>query len=284
MAVFFFISGYIIEKTSRIENTKDFFIFLKKKTIQLMLPFIMWQFIVRKFFFVTDWQMLTWSDIMDGFIHPSLWFLLTLYGYMFAFAGFRIIANLEIKRLHNKWGGVKIIYFLFIEFALFLAWKLTGDFRLATLYLPYFSAGIFLSTFNKEKWLGNKIMGTISLLIISLCTCFWISGATSITNIILKIFVSFAVIQLTYIICQINWNIKQDDFVRQCGICSLSIYVIHWTFLPMTPYSPLLPQNELYGLIITTLLGIIIAYACILINQLIGLLPIMRLLLLGQSK
>lgn len=105
MAVFFFISGYIIEKTSRIENTKDFFIFLKKKTIQLMLPFIMWQFIVRKFFFVTDWQMLTWSDIMDGFIHPSLWFLLTLYGYMFAFAGFRIIANLEIKRLHNKWGG-----------------------------------------------------------------------------------------------------------------------------------------------------------------------------------
>ena len=40
----------------------------------------------------------------------------------------------------------------------------------------------------------------------------------------------------------------------------------------MTPYSPLLPQNELYGLAINIFLGIVVTYACIFIN----LFPIIR--------
>lgn len=105
MAVFFFISGYIIEKTSRLTSAKDILSFLKKKTIQLMLPFIMWQFVVRKFFFTSDWQMLTWNDVIDGFVHPALWFLLTLYGYMFTYVGFKAINLLRIKYLRLPTGG-----------------------------------------------------------------------------------------------------------------------------------------------------------------------------------
>lgn len=105
MAVFFFISGYIIEKTSRMTSLQDIRLFLKKKTIQLMLPFIMWQFVVRKFFFATDWQIITWNDVAEGFAHPTLWFLLTLYGYMFAFAGLNLINTFKIKHLNTIWGG-----------------------------------------------------------------------------------------------------------------------------------------------------------------------------------
>ena len=283
MAVFFFISGYIIEKTSRMTSLQDIRLFLKKKTIQLMLPFIMWQFVVRKFFFTTDWQIITWNDVAEGFAHPTLWFLLTLYGYMFAFAGLNLINTFKIKHLNTIWGG-GVIYFVFIQIVLLFAWKITGNFHLATLYFPYFSTGILMSALSKEKWLENKTAGTISLISICLCTCFWTSGATSIINIILKILVSFAVIQLIYIVCQMDWNAKTDKFIQKCGICSLGIYVIHWTFLPMTPYSPLLPQNELYGLAITIFLGIVVTYACIFINQFINLFPIIRLLLLGKNK
>lgn len=93
MALFFFVSGYIIEQTSKIETIRDSIHFLKKKTYQLLLPFLVWQLICNRYFFSTDWTLLSIADIQDVFLKPSLWFLLTLYGYMYLFVGYRLITK-----------------------------------------------------------------------------------------------------------------------------------------------------------------------------------------------
>lgn len=100
MAVFFFISGFIWEKTARVETLSAAGKFLVKKTRQLFLPLVVWNF-VSPFFFTTDWQMLTLADVVETYHEPHLWFLLTLYGYAFYFAAFRIF---------SKWGGRKSTY------------------------------------------------------------------------------------------------------------------------------------------------------------------------------
>lgn len=96
MGVFFFISGYIWERTAQISNVKEGMTYLIKKTIQIMLPFMVWSFLVYPYFFQTDWKSWNIELIIQEFTNPHLWFLLTLYAYGFYFVLFK---------LFNKWGG-----------------------------------------------------------------------------------------------------------------------------------------------------------------------------------
>lgn len=105
MAVFFFVSGYILSVTTRINTIQDGLRFLYKKTIQLMLPLVVWQLLVTPYFFTDTWVPLTTKDVIDVFKEPHLWFLLTLYGYMFAFAFY-------VYLFKNKSGGEFYIGYL----------------------------------------------------------------------------------------------------------------------------------------------------------------------------
>ena len=277
MAVFFFVSGYIIEQTASIDSMADGIKFLKKKTIQLLLPLLVWQLVCNRYFFSTDWTWWTMADIQDVFLHPCLWFLLTLYGFMFLFVGYKI--------LMHRCGGVKIVYWLLAQVCLAIVWKYTGEFKLATLYLVYFAMGVMVKAYGKEAWLCHKTTAAISVLVICLATCFWTSGATSVMNILLKVMVSFAVIQLIYILCtESKWNMLADRFVQRCGICSIAIYILHWAFLPLSPYHPLLPQNELIGLLVTSLGALVIAYVCCCLFELIKRIPMLSLWIFGLNK
>lgn len=278
MAVFFFVSGYIIEKTSSIGNSKEAVRFLWKKTQQLMLPFLIWQFLVWPYFFKTSWELPLPATIIEGFVHPGLWFLLTLYGYMLCFAGYKLLCV-------NIRGGV--IYWIVIMLLLVVLWKFVAilDFHLSVLYLPYFSAGVLVSGCRKEAWLDNRLLAFFSLFIVCLATCFWTSGATSPINVLLKVVVSFAVIQLTWLICvRCHWNKKADTYVQRCGTMSLAIYVVHWTFLTLRPYHLMLPQNELLALLLATVIALLIAEASMMIKRLVAQIPIADYLLFGVNR
>lgn len=75
MAVFFFVSGYIINQTARIGNLKQAFEFVWKKTKPLVIPLLFWGLIVNHYFFTTDWHLLTIDDIVNEWHRPALWFL-----------------------------------------------------------------------------------------------------------------------------------------------------------------------------------------------------------------
>lgn len=94
LAVFFFVSGYIWSKTSTINTPQQALTFLLKKSRELLIPLIAWQ-ILTPYFFTTHWQLPTTTDLIQIFTKPHLWFLLTLYGYCFYFAIFKLI---------DKWG------------------------------------------------------------------------------------------------------------------------------------------------------------------------------------
>lgn len=279
MAVFFFVSGYILEKTAHIESYGDAMRFLRKKTIQLALPLIVWQLVCYRYFFSTDWQPLGIADVLSVFTQPKLWFLLTLYGYMFAFVAYRLVCRIKIAS-----GGVKVLFWLLPQLLLLTLWRKTGEFHLSALYLPYFAFGVIVSSMGKENWLADKRIGTLSMLAICLATCFWTSGHTSVVNVAIKLVVSVAVIQIVYLICsEMEWGNKANRFAQKCGRDSLAIYILHWIFLPLSPYHYLLPQNELIGMYLTTVFALIIAYVCCWIYSLVGKFPILKLIMFGQK-
>ena len=279
MGVFFFISGYIWERTAQISNVKEGMTYLIKKTIQIMLPFMVWSFLVYPYFFQTDWKSWNIELIIQEFTNPHLWFLLTLYAYGFYFVLFK---------LFNKLGGAKlgIAFWLTSIAILTFIWYKYEMFKLALLYMPYFAAGTLMSQTNTtEKIFNNHLISNIGLLCIFLLMAFWTSGATSMLNIGIKLIVTFSVILLTYMTCTcLSWNKHFDNFIIECGKQSLPIYIIHWNFLHIFDIKPVLPQNELLAFIPVFLFAVIICYTCILFKKIIQLFPVMNLFLFGDYQ
>lgn len=276
MAVFFFISGYIWEKTAHINNMAEAMSFLVKKTRQLLLPLLVWN-IVTPYFFHTDWQLPTVSTFVEVFTEPHLWFLLTLYGYCFYFVLFK---------LFNKWGGRYGIAFWVLSYILlFIVWRKFGLFKFETLYFVYFAVGTLVAgnKWVEEKGLSNSVVSVLSFIAILLLTNFWVSGQTSVLNVVIKMVVSCSVIVVTYLSCtRLNWNVHFDSFIRQCGQFSLAIYVMHWIFLHVWTDVDI-PQNELLAFFPVFLYAVIICYACILLKKIVALSPFMDFVLFGNK-
>lgn len=86
IGIFFFVSGYILDKVVCLNSFYEVLIFILKKTIQLMVPFFVWGVIAKHYFFAVSPSAITFEDLISQWTAPTLWFLLTLYGYMYYFA------------------------------------------------------------------------------------------------------------------------------------------------------------------------------------------------------
>ena len=279
MAVFFFVSGYIIQSTAKISGLKDVVRFIWKKCKQLLLPFVVWGLLVNNFFFKSEWSILTIQDLVDEWHHPSLWFLLTLFGYMLWYGLYGLVTR------NVRMGGAKIMFWL-IALALNAAlWKVTGDFGTSLNYLPYFAIGVLFADLNKVDILGNKYLSILALPIIFLVTSFWSSGSGSFLNLGLKFLVSISVIIVIYRLCtELDWNSRINGFISMCGINSLAIYCVHRYFtniwMPNVPFT----NNEFLALLYATCLAIILCYLCVFFKRIVQQSPLTDFLLFGTSR
>lgn len=283
MALFFFISGFILDTTAKINSPKESAVFLGKKSIQLLLPFAVWTFIVDNYFFRPEWSAISIDSIVAEFINPHLWFLPILFCFSILF----IFYKSGIKMAGKGGGGkVAILFWGLATVALFLLWYRWGILKMAALYIVYFAGGVIISRFNSiDKLFRNQILSTIALAVIFLVLPFWQSGATSITNIIIKMAVSFGVILIVYNLCtRLTWNKYWNDFILACGKYSLAIYVSHWAFLHIFDSKPTIVQNELVAFLPILGYAILICFTCILFKKLIHLFPAADLALFGEYK
>lgn len=73
MGVFFFVSGYIINKTSNINNIYSCFSFIKKKFLQLIIPLLFWG-ILTHYLFAKDVYLISYEDLYSQWKEPHLWY------------------------------------------------------------------------------------------------------------------------------------------------------------------------------------------------------------------
>lgn len=257
MGVFFFVSGYIIDKTSKINDINSFSACIKKKFLQLMVPFFFWG-ILSNYVFSRHFSPLSINEIFDEWEHPTLWYLLTLFGYVIPFAFYKLIWN-------KKSIFMKILFWIIWNAILFVIWKYTNELKFAAIYLPFFTLGVIVSEYDKiESYFNNKWLGTFALISILLLTNFFVSGSTSSFNSIIKIILTVSAVIALYQLCNVNWNKYIDSFISQCGLYSIAIYAIHWYFLDISFIPKYIDtNNELIVFLISTFIGVIISYVCI---------------------
>ena len=274
MPLFFFVSGYIINKVTKIDNGVGVIKFYKKKAINLLIPTITWSLIVDHLFFSNELQLPTWNDIINCFTEENhLWFLTTLF-YMMIIVGlyrFAVIKNKKILSLFVLMLSFGIFTILYINF---------GILKKCISNSPYFFGGLLISTYPLlEKLIRNNYIYAISILIFCCISRHWIMENMSLSNIIIHIISALTGIIVIYnLVNRVHWNNYIDRLIRLVGINTLSIYVAHWYFMDTVSLS----SNWLFALIQLIICSIIIALVCIGIDKLLSNLKIFRLLFYGK--
>lgn len=276
MGVFFFVSGFIMEKTCKVDGIRTALLYIRKKFLQLMVPFLFWGF-MSKYIFSRELLPITMVDVLHQWKEPSLWYLLTLFGYVIPFA----ISRAVIKK-HNAVFLKGAFWLLYVATLLFV-WKTTGELRFAIVYIPYFVLGIAVSEYNALKTLfENRWLGTLSICLVLLLTNYYSSGAQSLLNTLIKLVVTFSVVVLLYQLCNGKWNTRVDKFISKCGVYSIGIYALHWPFINIdsitTSFST---SNELLAALVALLISLVISSFCIFIKKKLSLYPVIDGVMFG---
>ena len=100
MPLFFFISGYIAQKTVHIHQVTHLIPFILKKARALLIPMFVWQLFASKLFLTDEW--ITFDNINPLYVwnNPSLWFLKDLFLIFIIYSVYNLI--IESYKLKNK--------------------------------------------------------------------------------------------------------------------------------------------------------------------------------------
>lgn len=163
MPLFFAISGYIAQKVYKpMGGTKKILLFIKKKAIALLIPFLVWDLIVYKLFLssVLGWP--TFEDAIHEFTHPRLWFLLTLFLIFVGYSLFSYMSNIWNEQ-RRAIVDLMIIISVFLLYGIYYIAHLRAV--QVVLYSIPFYMGLMIAKYSSlEKIVFNEYVFGLSFL------------------------------------------------------------------------------------------------------------------------
>lgn len=287
MPFFFFLSGYIANKTTKIEVPKDSFNFLRKKAISLLIPFFSWALVFRYCFTAEanySIQVLI-ETLTNQLINPGLWFLLSLFEIMVVYALFVLISK-KINRQNDiirEIGLFSAIIILFLVMNNLLSGKLLSF----LLNLSFFFVGVFLSKFEILRILVQKktiyLASGLSLMLLISHYNFNDSFLSIMKG--LKVIISLSAIAFFYNLSQILVLPEVfNKILGDWGRSTMVIYVTQFQFFIILSGTNLIPSDTSIVLlgIIAIPLSLLLIYLCIGLGKIAETMPALNLFLYGK--
>lgn len=282
MPLFFAISGYITQRLTTICTLNEYLGFIKKKFISLIIPLLVWSLIVNHFFFVEQWEVVTWQNILDCIASPGLWFLKMLFIILCFYGIFNWLTNvLKIK------GIFKIIISL-IPIALFtfasVYIKLEGINLIMFSYAFYL--GVVISKYsNIEKLCSNDLWVAVIACVFMMLSTQWNFGGDYMDDLYKVIISTCAFILCLNIFRKGQFNIRIKHALQALGINSLAIYIIQFYLCHIditNSIGNILKVPSIILFIIAIVLAVPICYICIFISKIINANKLLSFFLLGK--
>lgn len=165
MPLFMFLSGYLYSKTTKIDSIKDYFKFIKKKAINLGIPFVffyMIHIVINIIFSKSVNTKFGIEEISQIFIKPiaPFWFLYALF---FIFLLIPIIEKLSKKNRN-------IVLLITLVLYVIHSWIRTNIYALDIFmqYSFYFYLGVFISNKKNQIICGiNQILNIILYIVVA---------------------------------------------------------------------------------------------------------------------
>lgn len=287
MPFFFFLSGYVAYKTSKIDSFKSIPLYIKNKAIALLIPMLSWP-LIHKYFFTNanDYSLDSIGNILLSEIaNPGLWFLKMLFEIFVIYSVFHIISNSLNSRKTITIDLLLITSsYLLFGFVLYL----TEDHGIITFILNYsfFMVGVFLSKFNLVlKIIENKYIASFGTLIFMLIVGHYVFLQSDLLLMkALKIIISLtAIVSFYTVFKKIGLPIWLDSYLSKLGQKSLLIYVTHFSFFSLLSSNILLAKEISTPLLLLIIIpiSIILMSFCIAIGNVIAVFPFLNFLFYG---
>lgn len=301
MPLFFFISGYISQKRSNINNAQEWFSSVTKKVKIQLLPTL--------FFGIIFTYCYLHRDIYELLLHKSK------YGYWFTICllwMFVILYTLTLltKKCSNRKKVLTLVatsmflYALKTIFNNYETLRTLGDIlclHQLLMYFHFFSAGYIAAMYKEHfnRCLNNQfiIMFAIAVFIvlsyvaINFDDAEWSSGLMRIYRLM-----SFPLLGYAGIIIVYNYfRVYEDSFstskplgriLQYIGKRTLDIYMLHYFFLPQLPQLELIfsnPQNSVLELSVCIILSLMIVGICLIVSNVLRTSPIIARNLFGAK-
>lgn len=168
--------------------------------------------------------------------------------------------------------------------ALFVVFRCTGELKFAAVYVPYYAMGVWTASYEQvETWLSRRWVGTASVVSVLLLTGFFVAGSHSMLNSLIKLVVTMGMTVLLYQLCtDWKWQTGVDRFVQACGMHSIGIYALHWSFLNISCLANCVrTENEWICLALCVAIACPIAWVCLFLKGFLGRFPVVDGILFG---
>lgn len=283
MPLFFAISGYITQRVTSIETIYEYFTYLKKKFLSIILPLITWSLFINPYLLKEQWEILSYEEVLRILQYPGLWFLKMLFIILAYYGIFNLICN-----------KLKSTNFLRYFFAILPTILLT----LASVYLNItktnlllftyaFYLGCFTAKFPIIERLSNKqSVYAISLLSFFTFSTHWNFVGNHIDDIY-KIAVStFAFITLLNLCQKFNFNTKVKKTLQLFGTQSLAIYILQFRLCNFGNEIPIYihNMNPFVLFLLTLIVAIPISYICCIVTKIIYTNSFLSFFLFGKKE
>ena len=286
MPIFFIISGYLGYKTTKIDSFKTYGIFLKKKFIVLVIPFLFWNLIAEKYFLRTVWHIPALNDLTDAvLLWNRLWFLKMLF-IIFVFYGI----THWISKMFTKpkvCFCADVILFLAVA-ACIGASILTVDkdyFTSLLLFTSFFYLGAFISKYQwMEKLTMNHYVFSGSVILFLTWICHWDLEGGNIDKLYKCIISPVAYIIILNICRRITWNPKVSNQFEMFGKYSLAIYIVHFYLIEFTNHATVIEMNPVILFILSAVVAVMVGYLCIGFAKLMECSPVLDFLMFGKRN
>ena len=148
---------------NRITGLLSFFKSVWRKAYTLLLPLFAWSLVVRKYFFASDFQIVSVSDVFNTILNPDLWFLKFLFEIHVLFAIFCLLSY-YLTRKENIYKDILIfLVILSLPIAGYF-WIDRPSFQSLLLFSLFFFFGSFISRYQfLEKFLSHNYIYACSV-------------------------------------------------------------------------------------------------------------------------
>ena len=240
MSFFFFLSGYINQKTNHIEDGGAM-VYVKKKVRSLLIPFFFWSYIAVAFYSnVIPTSLSDWLEPLKIFPNMHYWFLPVLFVFF-------ILYLLICKMRYFYTGGGKLMCYSVPVLALAAAGLVMHQYHLViyAIYLSSFFLGDYLSWNERFRSyiMKDVVFGMIAIVLFIAWKIYPLSAEgvawKSMTNLVLVFICSFGMSLFCYNFFR---KVTLPKFLKrslqEMGKMSLVIYVTPFVLLPSSFHFP----------------------------------------------
>lgn len=284
MPLFFAISGYIGQIVGRpLADSGGVFCYIKKKAVALLLPLVVWELVVRKFFLSETWNIPTLTDVITTLIHPGLWFLLALFRICLGYSLFSLISNRY--NINNKlWIDLLLIGLPLLMGSGWPSIQLDNVY----LYSLFFFLGVMVAKHDSlNRLLWNKALVALLIVVFCVLVCHWrIEAGVTGFNDFLKLFIATSAFIAIMNVCKSYEGCPVGKQLCLWGRYSMEIYVAHWALLSFSKNVSIEASgvNSFWIFGLAVLMALPIIYSCIGFSKIVECSTQLRLILFGRRK